>query len=131
MKTIGEIKQVYLDELALRKSVCITKATSLQADNKLDEANFEKIKVNVFDIFTTLFNASEKKVNASVKGTDLEKYNQFCIVYLETFNKIPSSWRIKLEYSIKNNLIADKVIEEIKLEVADSLKNLFNEMRES
>ena len=41
-------------------SLCEQRGKKLLADDRTDEANFEKVKANIYDIFRTIFSAGAK-----------------------------------------------------------------------
>lgn len=125
MDKLSELKETYLRELEALKAISREKEKELFMDNKSDEANFEKIKVNIFEIFTTLFHAEIKKGGSFRPEDEAAKYEEFCKKYLITFVRIPEAWRKKLDYADKHDLPAEKAVEEIKLETADAVKDLF------
>ena len=130
MNTFIKLEESYLSQLELRKESCLSKAGQLRQDNKDDEANFEKVKANIYDVFKSIFIACKKKVYSNNKVSESEKLEQFANEYLASFQRIPSSWRVKLEYAIANHLLEERILEESKLEVAKSLRELFITMKE-
>lgn len=131
MNRITELKDVYLKGLIKEKSECIAKIDLLKIEDKEDEAKFEKIKLNIYEIFETLFSSFEKRIMSKKENNGEVLYHQFCKEYLETFQKIPMSWKTKLEYAIQHDLTEEKIIEELKLEIAESLKLRFQKASES
>lgn len=126
MDRINVLKNIYLSELEAIKGMSREKEKELLADNRADEANFEKIKVNIIEIFTTLFHAEGRKLDKSEHADKTEhEYEEFCRNYLLTFDRIPSAWKKKLEYADKHALVEEKAVEEIKLETAGLIKELF------
>lgn len=125
MSQLKELKETYLKEMDLLKESCLMKMKELQKDDKTDEANFEKIKANIFDIFIILFQGEVKKFNTEAELKDQDKYTLFCSYYLNRFDTVPKAWRMRLDYADKNGLITEKVVEELKLETADIIKDIF------
>lgn len=132
MDRINVLKNIYLSELEAIKGMSREKEKDLLDDNRADEADFEKIKVNIIKIFTTLFHAEERKLDKSEHADKTEhadrnghEYEEFCRNYLLTFDRIPAAWKKKLEYADKNALVEEKAVEEIKLETAGMIKELF------
>lgn len=106
----------------IETSIAHFTATSkkLQEQEKVDEANLEKIKKNVYDIFKTLFNVDKKRIFEKTKDYDL-----FCLEYLKRFDTIPQSWKISLDNATKHGDTVNQVIEELKLNTALNIKNEF------
>lgn len=61
-----------------------------KADDRKDEADLEKIKVNIYEIFRTLFLTDLKRV----------KEGDFPTEFLKRFDTIPNNWRVSLEKAI-------------------------------
>jgi len=128
MKNIDILIKEYTNLLNDKKEKCKTKCNELTNDNRKDEADLEKIKLNIYDVFTTLVGATKKQILAKKDIDESLKYETFCNAYLQTFDKIPQSWRVKLEKAKENNAVIDIVIEESKLSVASELKSIFTNL---
>jgi hypothetical protein len=125
MKTIEEIKREYLEYSAKQAENCKKQIQMLEQEDKADEANLEKVKLNIYGIFESLIAASEKKV-LSQKNIKEEGKAAFCEDFLNFFDKIPANWKINYEKAKEYNDVTQYVIEENKLTVAKQLKNHFN-----
>ena len=90
-----------------RISACQAAAAALTADNRKDEAVFEKIRMNVFDIFRTVYNAG-----AQVSGGNGAKQLEFLRRRLE---QIPAGWEKALEAARSHGDSEKILIEELKL----------------
>ena len=110
----------YFDE---RIAACQAAAAALNADNRADEAVFEKIRMNVFDIFRTVYNAGEK-----VSGGDPENQLNFLRHRLE---EIPASWRTSLEMAQSHDNSEKAHIEQLKLNVVDEIRQKMPEWSEA
>lgn len=98
----------------------------LNEEDKKDEANLEKVKLNVYDIFKTMYGASEKKIyNPSNKSSDDKKLEEFKLAYLAFFDKIPANWIISLEKAKKHEDFEKIHIEEIKLAAMEEVRSNF------
>ncbi|MBQ8821570.1 MAG: hypothetical protein IJZ82_02925 [Lachnospiraceae bacterium] len=86
--------------------------------SRKDEANFVKIKINICDISKTIYNASAK----TNTGDALEAE------YLRQLTKLPENWRISLDKAREHGDIQKSVIEEIKLEMLQTIKTKFEEL---
>jgi len=97
-----------------------------KADDRKDEANLEKIKINIYEIFKTLFINDIKQL----QGKNLENIKDINIYggYLLRFDTIPVNWKKSLSMAKEHGDIVKQVIEECKLAVADELKEKFLEM---
>lgn len=125
MKTIEQIKKEYLEFSAEEADKCKKQILLLEQEDKNDEANLEKVKLNIFGIFDTLIKTSEKKALNQKQMEDQEKVDSFCKDFLTSFEKIPTKWRINYEKAKEYNNVIEYVIEENKLYVSEQLKNQF------
>ena len=102
------------------------KKSSLEIYNKLlenectDEANFERIKLNVYDIIPAYLNATKKK---TIAITSEEQYDSFYNEFLVSMEKLQSNWNNKLELAREKNHVENIVVEEVKLSVMDFVVN--------
>lgn len=101
---------------------------NLASENRNDEANLEKAKVNICNIFKTLFNVDKNQVKTQKNLNEKETLNLFCTSFLKRFDTIPNNWRSSLENAKNNGDTLNQVIEETKLAVADKLKDKFIEI---
>lgn len=119
-----------------------------------DEANFAKIKMNICDICKTLYNTSLKKVSAMKpaarnvgdcssdcgkklsrecggewsKEVDAEFVEKLREDYLGYLTRIPENWKASYEKAKEHEDTEKLVIEEIKLEVLQTIKDKFEEL---
>ncbi len=107
-------EQIVLAALEKLDKECEEKFLILKHEQKLDEANFEKIKRNVYQIFMKMFRLSQKE-NAQ-KPFDH---------YLKT---IPTNWEISLEEAKINGDFETEHIENIKLETRDMIKDIYHKV---
>lgn len=119
------VKESFQNVLEQRKEQCEIKISELMNANTTDEANLEKIKLNVYDIFTTLFNVSYKSASNHKEFSVEESYEKLKETYLEYFNKIPAPWREKYLKAKEMDLVLECVREEIKIETAEEIKEIF------
>lgn len=130
MDKTEQIIKIYRNNIEKRKKACLDKINELILDNRIDEANLEKVKANIYDVFNTMINASYKKVSSKNSMDENSLYEKFNTEYLKTFERIPSSWRERLENAKKYNDIDTEVVEKTKLEVVDELRINFLELME-
>lgn len=98
-------------------SECEEKRNQLISDERADEANFEKIRANIYDVFRTVLNAAQKAC-----GEDLDGVKDF---FLKRLEQIPESWHTSYEKAQEYNDTEKLQIESIKLEAAEDIKNEF------
>jgi len=104
-----------------RITACQTEAAALRQDNREDEAVFQKIRMNVFDIFRTVYNAGEK-----ASGGDRGKQLLFLCKRLE---EIPVSWQASLESAHSHGNSEKAHIEQIKLDAVAEIRRKAVEWR--
>ena len=86
-------------------AACRKREAALTADDRKDEAVFETIKANVYDIFRTVWN--------------LDRGDEF---FREKLNTIPKSWQTALEKAREHGDTAAATLETIKLETAKEIQ---------
>lgn len=97
---------------------CIQRETVLLNDERADEAVFEKIRANVYNIFKTIFTSAIK----SSKVNDSDAVPRFFLAKME---QIPANWR-ESYCKAKQHEDAEKMqIELIKLETAEEIRSAF------
>ncbi len=97
-----------------RIAACQAAVDALRADNREDEAVFEKIRMNVYDIFRTVYSAGEK-----VSGGDPGRQLDFLRKRLE---EISTNWQKALE-AAKNHGNTEKAhVEQIKLDTVAEIR---------
>ena len=96
---------------------CTTKHDALLRDGRADEANFEKIRANVFGIFDTVLDAAEK----AARG-DAEAAARF---FASRLAQIPQSWYDALETAQKHGDETRAHVERIKIRAAEEIRARF------
>lgn len=98
-------------------SLCKQCNKNLLADDCTDEAAFEKVKANVYDIFRTIFSVAVK----TGKG-DSEAVKRFFILKIE---QIPSNWITAYNKAKQHSDTVKMQIEQIKLDTVGEIKEMF------
>ena len=101
---------------------CAEQEKQLLADDRKDEAVFEKIRANVYNIFRSILD-----VAVQTCGEDLEKIRDF---FLKRVELIPASWHASHETAKQHNDTAKVQIEEIKLAVVQEIRAEFTKIWE-
>lgn len=107
--------------LEARIAACRERAGKLEKDLRKDEAVFEKVRENVYDIFKTVLNVAGKQ-----HGDDEEAIRSF---FASRLGQIPSSWRQSLEAARQHGDTQKAWMEEIKLAVIDDITAAFEQTR--
>ena len=92
----------------------------LIADERSDEAIFAKIRMNIFDIFNTIFSVALR-----TSGDNDEKIQQFFLTKIE---QIPQSWHSSLQNAKKHEDVEKIHTETIKLETVYEIKTAFEKI---
>lgn len=90
-------------------------------DERSDEANLEKVRYNIYDVFSQLLQSAMKR------NSDMEQMKK---TYVNYFDTIPASWKVRLEKAKEHNDVETAYVEEIKLGIANELKTVFLEFCE-
>ncbi|QVK19860.1 hypothetical protein KHQ82_05860 [Mycoplasmatota bacterium] len=125
---MNKLKKDYFKIVDLKLDEATKKIEYLITQDRLDEANHEKIRRNVIDIFKKMYDVSLKKVysyeNKSVEDMNLKEFRK---TYLEFFDTIPMTWLSSLQKAKENNDHEKIFIEELKIETKDKVKSYFEE----
>lgn len=96
---------------------CEQRSRTLLADGRDDEAAFEKIRGNMFDIFRTVLSVAAEQG----KG-DAEAVQRFFNVRIE---QIPVSWAHAYDKATAHQDVARARVEQIKLDAVAEIKETF------
>lgn len=112
-KNIQQMNQYLENQITL----CNQKAKNLLADDRTDEANFQKIKANVYDIFKTVLSVAQKNGN---DNPDLVKN-----FFLKKTEQILSNWNAAYELAKHHDDTEKMLIEKLKLDTIHEIRNQF------
>lgn len=116
---IDQMNQYFEEQIAL----CRQKAQALREDARQDEATFEKIRANIFDIFRTVLSAG-----VNVHPDDPAALKTF---FLQRLEQIPSGWRTSYEKASQHGNTAQMAIEKIKLKALEEIQTAFTQIWEA
>ncbi|SRR5690554_40912 len=116
MKDMNWLIESYLDYLKNKQSNIRISIEDLLKNDRVDEANLEKIRLNIVDIFSKMFNISMTSNCEALK----EKY-------LGYFDKITNPWHINKIKAEEFGKEQETIIEDIKIHEAEELKSKFIE----
>ena len=105
----------YIDEMIAKLQ---KEEQNLIASDRKDEANLVKIRTNIYGIGKTVYNVVAGSGNREDIKTE----------YLKKMTLIPQSWKESYEKAKAHDDVEKIVIEEIKLETVEELKNKFLEI---
>ena len=116
MKDINWLKENYLNFLEEKQGNYKRNIEDLRKKECLDEANLEKVRLNIVEIFYKMFN-----ISLSDNPIDLREK------YLSFFDKITRPWYINKEKALKFGEEKEVIIEDIKIQEVEELKSRFKE----
>lgn len=133
MKNYEILKAEYTSKLSMLIEESERRSIKLAEEYCTDEANMEKIKMNVADIFAKMFAVSYKNVYEKLSNQNLRKilepinddYERLYAANMYFFDTIPEPWKEKLNRAKENNAFADYVIEELKINMAREIQQIF------
>lgn len=110
--------QTYFEDM---KKQCNEKITELREQERGDEANLEKVRLNIYDIFLTMFEVSLKS------SSDAKKVGE---AFLQKLDIIPKNWRASYKKAEEFGDEEKSCIEEIKLNTVEEIRNSFHQIWE-
>jgi hypothetical protein len=119
-----QLKEEYLKAVTTLINKWKESSIRLKNEGANDEAILENIKVNVGDVFYKMFNISYNNSCKKVESAEVE-LKKLYTSYLAFFDKIPAPWKEKLIKNKEYNMMEEYYKEELKLETAEEMKNLF------
>lgn len=115
---ISALLRLFDEKIAL----CQARNRELNADERRDEATFEKVRANVYDIFRTVLLVAQKSA-----GGDVEKLHDF---FAQKLAQIPANWKTAYEAAVAHDDALARNLEGIKLETADEIATIFSSVWE-
>lgn len=105
------------DYFSRQIAACGQREQALRADDRKDEAVFERIRANVYDIFRTILSAAVR-----AKGEDAQGVQTFFQQRLKT---IPAAWETARQEAERYGDENRALLERIKLETAREIETQF------
>ena len=93
--------------------------TNLQAQDRIDDANLEKIRSNVYGIFVSVLQAAEKQSPDDVTRRAFFEGN---------LERIPSGWHLAHDAAARRGDTVRLVQESVKLAAIDEVERAFYEL---
>ena len=113
--------QPYLAALENEKKLLQEGIARLEAECRQDEANLEKVRLNIVGVFETLAHA-----DAAAVSRESEPWAAFTQRYQQRFEQIPAPWRQRLEKALTHGDVVTRTVEECKLATVRRLWELFD-----
>ena len=122
---VSELKQQMEAYLTQGKVKMQRQIKELQQKGDEKAAKLEMEKLDVYDIFTTMLNASMLKVtlNKSIKPEERKK--KFCEDYLIQFITMPKEWRINYAAAVEKKNIEEMESYKVKLDTTQEIRTSF------
>lgn len=110
---VSKLNRYFEEQIAM----CNRRNKKLLDDERTDEATFEKVKANVYDIFRTIFSVAVK----TSKG-EPDAVRRF---FVQKIEQIPSSWVTAYDKAKQHNDTVKMRLEQIKLDTIGEIKENF------
>lgn len=94
-------------------------AAALMAEDRIDDANLEKIRGNVYGIFVSVLQAAEKQSADNLTRREFFERN---------LERIPSNWHLARDAAWKRGDTVRLVQEDVKLSALDEVQQAFYEL---
>lgn len=107
---LSQITEYFDEQIA----ACGQRNRNLLVDGRRDEATFEKIKSNIYDIFRTVY-----RVACQTCGEDLPAVKAFFTLRLQ---QIPAPWRVSYENAKNHNDTEKMHLEQLKLDTVAQIQ---------
>ena len=121
MNVISERLIPYRSFLVQQKERLTQQIFLLESQNRQDEANLAKIRLNIFGVFETVAAADEKAASS---------WEDFCLRYESRFQTLTAPWKARLEKAVCNSDTHTRFTEEIKLSTANCIQAAFLSIKE-
>lgn len=118
--TIENYKNLFLNYLETESKTLTHKSQQLKNECRDDEYKFAQVELNIIDIFTKMFAISCQK---AASAQNWHKVLQE--TYLSFFDKIPLAWHENLKKCTEHGLEDEVMVETLKIQRADSIKEMF------
>ena len=110
---LSRLKRYFDGQIAL----CDQRNKELLADDRIDEAAFERVRANVYDIFRTVLSAAVKACSGNPDAV-----RRF---FVQKTEQIPANWAAAYERARQHNDAVRLQIEQIKLDTIREIKESF------
>ena len=121
MKSITEHLIPYRAYLASEKRRVSGLIQQLETQNCRDEANLQKVRLNILGVFETVAQADEQQT---------ADWLSFCKRYEPRFETLAAPWRARLSAALQHGDVSTQLIEEEKLAAVRQIQNVFLSIKE-
>lgn len=121
--TMEKVKTDFLAFLEERKAECQKQIEQLCADNRRDESNFFRAKLNIYDVCRSLYEAAEKQCSG-----ELEKVAQ---MFPEMVKRIADQWQMSRQVAEQHGDESKVIMETRKLEAVAEVLEMFQSLTDA
>ena len=118
---MDEMLNKYRAYLSAMRMELTKRIEKLEQEQRHDEANLCKVRLNIVQIFDTL---------CFVDGKAASTWADFCSRHLPRFQIIPAPWKARLETARMHDDLSVQIIEEAKLETASKIEQFLTAIKE-
>ena len=105
-----------------RIALCGQRNQELSMEGRTDEAIFEKVKANIYDVFRTVFSVAVK--NGSGNADAVKTF------FVQRTEQIPAGWAAALEKAREHDDTVRMQTEQIKLDTVQEIREKFTKIWE-
>ena len=116
----------YRCKLEEKKNQLAQSIRVLEQEGRQDEANLEKVRFNIVNVYAAVASADENAVSACQD----DAWEQFCKRYSQRFRTLSQPWRNRLAQARLHQDTETIAVEEAKLETAEWLEKVFVSLEE-
>lgn len=113
--------ELYRSWLASEKGRLIASIRLMEQEERIDEANWDKIRLNIIEAFETIAGADER----FAINQQRDPWELFCQRYLPRFTAMSAKWQAQLETARLHGDTSAEAVETIKIETASRIEAAF------
>ena len=98
-------------------ALCVKRNQELNGDGRADEAIFEKVKSNIYDVFRTVFSVAVR--TGSGNADEVKAF------FVQRAEQIPAGWAAALEKAREHDDTVRMQTEQIKLDTVQEIREAF------
>lgn len=123
--SIEQLKNQMNQYFMERKNQMQKKARQLQETGQEELAQLEMEKLDIYDIFGTMMEASALKATMNPKYAGKDRVKAFCQEYLMVFISKPAEWRVKYAAAKEQGDEKEMALQEVRLTTVQEIKDEF------
>lgn len=122
---IDQLKKQMNQYFVERKNHMQKNAKQLQKSGQMEQAQLEMEKLDVYDIFGTMMEASALKATMNPKYAGQDRTKVFCQQYLMAFISKPAEWRLKYASAKEKGDEKEMALQELRLSTVQEIRDEF------